>query len=714
MKLDSARETVVLSDSDRMLITQLQSRIEQQKQELDQRTSTVSALQRNFESLSSLCKEEREEMLVLKRARTDLETELMKLRKTLERYESLNQDLQAEVNLLQPLQRQCEELTRALSEAKGESTSNASQLTTKLRAVAGLESQLASVRVELESSKNREAALQKLNEEIRKKMSDADATNVQQRTQADQSQTKLIVCEQQLKDKISELALLADKCKSKDKQIQALEGELTQTRESLRRVEGQVNVMQGSSRSLEAMAKLSGQAEHDYKEKLKALQGDMEVVKQKLTAAVIDNGVLDQQVTDLQNQVNAMQRSEGSLKADLLRTASELQVAVEERNRAVADCQTATTDRTEAFERMKRLQTEFATISDALQKAKSREIEFLRQVESLQKEKQSLSEASSVALKMAHDQARTNDLSSQVRSLKESNAKLTQSLGSAEATISTLNRELIQRQAEMEELKQASAVAAAESSMELNQKLNQKDELVVLLTEKIQSSESELASLRSDIQNNSEELTRLRKTVLEKDSKLLDVQRLQSAVNNWTSMFETVDAKRQAAESQLLAARKETESVKETLFLKEKEISRLQEDISDLQKVLNDRNREMQGLNEKYAHITDVESRIRAVEMRERDLQTSISKLIHIEESMDAVVTCMVCLNVLDKPVTCMPCGHSYCTKCKEGYTPHCQECGPAKRVEARMSNPTLELVCGKMLFKKQALDALKAQLRPI
>jgi hypothetical protein len=44
-----------------------------------------------------------------------------------------------------------------------------------------------------------------------------------------------------------------------------------------------------------------------------------------------------------------------------------------------------------------------------------------------------------------------------------------------------------------------------------------------------------------------------------------------------------------------------------------------------------------------------------------RELRATVAKLIHVEEALATSCTCMLCLDVLRQPTTCIPCGHTYC-----------------------------------------------------
>lgn len=91
---------------------------------------------------------------------------------------------------------------------------------------------------------------------------------------------------------------------------------------------------------------------------------------------------------------------------------------------------------------------------------------------------------------------------------------------------------------------------------------------------------------------------------------------------------------------------------------------------------------------------------------REAELQATVAKLIVNEEASEASFTCFACLAVFTKPVTCIPCGHSYCLSCIE-QTHTCTQCRPAVKV-TYYANELLEELCSRFVFRKQALQTLK------
>ena len=64
-----------LSDADKQLIVTLQTKMDEQKKELENRTTTIGAIQRNFENLSNVAVAERKELAALRTSEESLRAE---------------------------------------------------------------------------------------------------------------------------------------------------------------------------------------------------------------------------------------------------------------------------------------------------------------------------------------------------------------------------------------------------------------------------------------------------------------------------------------------------------------------------------------------------------------------------------------------------------------------------------------------------------------
>ncbi|KAK9824116.1 hypothetical protein WJX72_007872 [[Myrmecia] bisecta] len=102
-----------------------------------------------------------------------------------------------------------------------------------------------------------------------------------------------------------------------------------------------------------------------------------------------------------------------------------------------------------------------------------------------------------------------------------------------------------------------------------------------------------------------------------------------------------------------------------------------------------------------------------ALSEQEQQLRATVSKLVHVEAAQEGLYTCMVCMAIFKHPVTCQPCGHTYCQACllRSGTpdNPVCVECNGAK-VDTWVENMALDGLCSK--HGAQATCSF-AQLRP-
>ena len=97
---------------------------------------------------------------------------------------------------------------------------------------------------------------------------------------------------------------------------------------------------------------------------------------------------------------------------------------------------------------------------------------------------------------------------------------------------------------------------------------------------------------------------------------------------------------------------------------------------------------------------------------QERTLRTTLDKLVKVEQSLETNYTCLACLNIFDNPVTCVPCGHTYCKRCLQsgmsGSTLLCHECGDVP-VSSFIEALNLDKLACKFGFKLSALQDLQA-----
>lgn len=138
-------------------------------------------------------------------------------------------------------------------------------------------------------------------------------------------------------------------------------------------------------------------------------------------------------------------------------------------------------------------------------------------------------------------------------------------------------------------------------------------------------------------------------------------------------------------------------------------INNLQKDIGTLNSKLmqeQHRNAEMSAIMDNSPQMTEHE--IDMFRKKERELRATVAKLIVNEEASEASFTCFTCMDVFTDPVTCIPCGHSYCLKCIES-AGKCVQCkdGSGGNVQY-YKNELLDDLATRYSFRKQALASIK------
>ena len=93
---------------------------------------------------------------------------------------------------------------------------------------------------------------------------------------------------------------------------------------------------------------------------------------------------------------------------------------------------------------------------------------------------------------------------------------------------------------------------------------------------------------------------------------------------------------------------------------------------------------------------------------QEKVLRNVIAKLENTEEATLVYLSCNKCFELIDDPITCVPCGHNYCKKCTTGYeNDTCKQCKDV--VEHLLRNENLKSIISKAKYKQQLFKALSS-----
>lgn len=88
-------------------------------------------------------------------------------------------------------------------------------------------------------------------------------------------------------------------------------------------------------------------------------------------------------------------------------------------------------------------------------------------------------------------------------------------------------------------------------------------------------------------------------------------------------------------------------------------------------------------------------------------LKSVLAKLENAVKSLIANLSCSYCLELLNKPITLIPCGHSFCNKCKEAYEDKCYECKQEVSSKGFIRNKFFDEIISKIQYIQSVTDAV-------
>ena len=110
--------------------------------------------------------------------------------------------------------------------------------------------------------------------------------------------------------------------------------------------------------------------------------------------------------------------------------------------------------------------------------------------------------------------------------------------------------------------------------------------------------------------------------------------------------------------------------------------------------------------------LEKVDTRHAELEKQKKELLNVIAKVNHIEDAMGGSLACSICLDTMKNAVTAVPCGHCFCAECFQAQQTSadkkvCPECSSGAPIRSLITNATLDNICSKFNFQKQAIASL-------
>eukprot|EP00945_MAST-04E_sp_MAST-4E-sp1_P006912 g6912.t1 len=225
--------------------------------------------------------------------------------------------------------------------------------------------------------------------------------------------------------------------------------------------------------------------------------------------------------------------------------------------------------------------------------------------------------------------------------------------------------------------------------------------------------------------NLANELSELRHAHLKLSEKLkklqLGLESQKNSMNEHDSLVATYEKQRDVARAALSELKNAMKQADSKFASSNEERLRLVQQIMDLEKQNADVSSQYEELKQNAKDAEKNARLAKVLKLTEKELKNTVAKLLKTEEATESAFTCLSCMNLFDKPVTCIPCGHSFCEKCVDSYRAkhgteggkdECPECaGSGKqggKVDYFISNELLENLSSRFVFRKQALQGLQ------
>ncbi|EQC31708.1 hypothetical protein SDRG_10501 [Saprolegnia diclina VS20] len=100
------------------------------------------------------------------------------------------------------------------------------------------------------------------------------------------------------------------------------------------------------------------------------------------------------------------------------------------------------------------------------------------------------------------------------------------------------------------------------------------------------------------------------------------------------------------------------------------------------------------------------------------ELRATVQKIVEAEASSESTFTCLLCMQVLEQPMTLVGCGHTFCRRCvvrgnRESKIV-CKECHYECMEKSLFENQALADLAARFVFRQQALASLTATCRDL
>ena len=187
------------------------------------------------------------------------------------------------------------------------------------------------------------------------------------------------------------------------------------------------------------------------------------------------------------------------------------------------------------------------------------------------------------------------------------------------------------------------------------------------------------------------------------DTELAEVESAKAALHTLSIDFAQMRSQNRLLEEKVKAADFSLADAREQLVKGQQQAESDRSSLQSLRTQFSGQSERMHQLEQQLDQARNTSSR--------QQLSKAVEDIGHAIYALESNLTCTSCLEVLSDAVVCVPCGHNYCKSCQDGYTPHCQQCGSSAAVKYTMKNAVVNEAASKVTFVKQVLQAAKRAL---
>ena len=741
-----------------------QSRLEDLQMELQQKEMTLSALQRNYDGISRIYKEEKGKSSEWVEKVSSLEKENAILRSKIQTFESQKQKAMQE---LEKTQEELMKLLKGYDEVRSIKTEHQTIKTMfekKKKECDEYLSKLEVAKSETEALKRVKIDLELVIKKIKSDMDNIDKEKAKLLQEFEEYKIDNIALENRYAEALNELDKVRNDYSKKnlsesnnEQQIVSLRQQLNSERSELSSIRIKYNEILVIVESLKDQLELKNSKLLNSE---KIMADTIKDLSQKLLISNTENSKIIKQLENMQNliiQVNNLQdeikilnNESNSKNEELEKWKNEAKSLAENLNFVLKNSDSKAKQLEEEIRietaRKKEILNEKEEVIGLLSKKEQEYQKYLEDKEKYLSECKSKIDAFNKNLEMNSSEYRklkeellnTQQLyaitKKSLQSTLDENQKLKESISALIKEIEIMKQRLIEESEsknqyhnisedisnEMKALKMKNHILSEENIVLQKENNNLKVQSEIFFQEnlKIKKNLEEKETVLkasfieiSDYKKNIELLERDNHSLIEgKTAFELEISRLNKIISNINKELlgiqDTFNKEKDNSNKvmiQISAKDLEISRIQNMLLMEKSNYKSMVEENSSLVRRLQD----MRDERDKMKNADEeTQKKAKLLQERERGIIQVLERLENALNSLETNFSCHSCFNPLENAIVCIPCGHLHCGNCKPKINEPCKECDHL--IKQTVSVSLFDEIYGKIVYKRQAIQDMK------